>query len=299
MRKRLVVVGNGFDIAHGLPTSYKHFVKQLKQEQQGFFDIICRYIPEDALWASFEQALSQIDVDQLHDNNSCYLLGYGDENWKDSAHHDYQYMIGEDLSFAEDIPKYFFEWISKIDTHVLPKFDCDIVDKENIYLSFNYTNTLENVYNIPAKNILYIHGKAMQNDELIIGHHSDDLLQYESEPEFSSEEEKQIYYDNYNEDVRISEANGIIRTYFRTTYKDTASIIQKNRDFFDMLSNINEVYIYGHSMSLIDFDYFSEIYNSVSNACKWHIFYHSSEDYANAMYLVNVLNISLYQLYEV
>ena len=297
--QRLIIIGNGFDRAHNLPTSYSHFMNQLTEEHAGFYKTICQYIPEDSLWASFEEALSELDDEQLQDDNSCYLLGYGDENWRDSAHHDFQYMIQEALSFAADIPQYFSEWIRSIDICVLPIMPEHIVDKSNLYLSFNYTDTLEKVYNIPIKNITYIHGKAQRGDELIVGHHSDDLVQDEPEPQFTNEEERQIYYDNYDEDVRVTEAKGIIKSYFKSTYKDTKTIIETNLEFFDSLSNISEIYIYGHSLSDIDIDYFYEIHSCVSPDCKWHISYRSDRDYKNAIDFAIRLNIQSYQFYRV
>mgnify|MGYP004465375551 FL=1 len=296
--RRLVVIGNGFDRAHKLPTEYSDFMKQLTEEHAKFYNTICQYIPGDSLWASFEEALAELDDEQLQDDNSCYLLGYGDENWRDSAHHDFQYMIGEALSFASDVPHYFSKWIRSIDTDVPPIMPAHIVDKSNLYLSFNYTDTLEMVYNIPTKNILYIRGKARRGDELIVGHHSNDLVQDETEPQFNSEEERQIYYDNYDEDIRVTEAKEIIKSYFKSTYKDTETIIKANQGFFNSLSQISEIYIYGHSLSDIDFAYFDEINNSVSPCCKWYISYHSESDYKKAEKFVKALNIPLYQFFK-
>lgn len=299
MLKRLVVIGNGFDRAHNLPTEYSDFMKQLTEEHAKFYNTICQYIPEDSLWASFEEALAELDDEQLKDENSCYLLGYGDENWRDSAHHDFQYMIGEALSFASEIAQYFSKWITDIDTCVSPIMPAYIVDKDNLYLSFNYTDTLEKVYNIPTENILYIHGKAVRGDKLIVGHHHDDLVKDEPELEFESEEERQLYYEHYDEDVRVTEANGIIKSYFKDTYKDTASIIQLNRQFFDSLSTIEEIYIYGHSLSSIDMDYFNEIKKCVSNHCKWNITYHDDKGHKRAETFVKILNLPLYRNYNV
>lgn len=297
--QRLIIIGNGFDRAHKLPTAYSDFMKQLTEEHSKFYNTICQYIPEDSLWASFEEALAELDDEQLQDDNSCYLLGYGNENWRDSAHHDFQYMIGEALSFAADIPQYFSKWIRSIDTDVPPIMPAHIVDKSNLYLSFNYTDTLEKVYNIPTENILYIHGKAWRADDLIVGHHSDELVQDEPEPQFDSEEERQIYYDNYDEDVRVTEAKGIIKSYFKSTYKDTETIIEVNRGFFNSLLQISEIYIYGHSLSNIDFAYFNEIQRCVSSNCKWHISYRNNKDYKRATDFVKALNIQAYQFYQV
>ena len=316
---RLVIIGNGFDIAHGLPTKYSNFMKYLcsyekeqevifdryvrldsvslqDQERHCFYDAISKYIPEQDLWSSFEDALSILDDKQLQDDNFCYLLGYGDENWRDSAHHDFQYMVGEALSFASDIPRYFSKWISGINTHVCSIVPTNIINSNYLFLNFNYTDTLESVYGIPVGHILYIHGKALRGDNLILGHHDDTLFQDEPIPQFQSEEERGIYYE-YTEDLRITEAREIIKAYFRGTYKDTTSIIQQNQAFFYSLNSISEVYILGHSLSAIDFEYFLEIKKYVPLTCKWSISYHSGEDYYNAQNFISILGIQNYQLF--
>ena len=54
------------------------------------------------------------------------------------------------------------------------------IDKNNsVFINFNYTQTLENLYAILSSNILYIHGCAVKNDKLIFGHNKtpDKLLE--------------------------------------------------------------------------------------------------------------------------
>ena len=294
---KLIVIGNGFDIAHGLHTDYNYFLEQLTAEHTTFYEMVCQYIPEDALWATFEEALSYLDDEQLQDDNSCYLLGYGDDNWRDSAHHDFQYMIGQALDFAPDIPNYFREWIQGINTCVQPIMPSHIVAQDNLFLSFNYTDTLERVYGIPANHILYIHGKALRGDNLILGHHNETLVQDEPEPVFETEEEREFYYDNYSEDVRVLEAREIIKSYFKETFMDTTSIIEANHQFFNSLFRIQEIYIFGHSLSAIDFDYFLEIKRCTSPTCRWYISYHSEDDFYNAQNFVQSLRLQNYQLF--
>ncbi len=319
--RRLVILGNGFDIAHDLHTNYSDFMKYLLAnetpsqsiseneyslftnrsiddlERKALYEDLSKYIPEQDLWSSFEQALGALDDEYLRDDNSCYLLSYGDENWRDSAHHDYQYMISEALAFADDIPNQFRKWISTIDTHVTPKAPLDIISNDCLFLNFNYTDTLETSYDISEEHILYIHGKALRGDELILGHHEEDLIQDKPEPQFASEEEYALYLEYYDEDVRITEANEIIKGYFRKTYKDTSAIIQKNQAFFAALKDIGEIYILGHSLSLIDFEYFSEIKQNVSLFCHWNISYHNDKDYRHAKQLITLLNIQNYTLF--
>lgn len=311
---RLVVIGNGFDIAHGLPTKYSDFMKYLlalsqepqflagnyalrnsilpqDQAKHRFYEAISKYIPEQDLWCSFEEALGNLDYEQIQEDNSCYFLGYADDNWHDSANHDFQYMIAQELSFASEIPYYFKEWIIGINTNISPIFTSNIFDVTDLFLNFNYTNTLENVYKIPSNNILYIHGNALRGDNLILGHHDSSLFQERAIPAFNSAEEHGVYMESDEEDFRLQEAREIIREYFRKTYKNTISIIQYNQSFFQSLVNVKEIVVIGHSLSSIDFDYFLEIRKYVAPTCLWHISYHSDMDLHNAHNFVIVMEL--------
>lgn len=296
-RERLIVLGNGFDLAHGLHTRYSDFLKTVQCENSSFYEAVCQYIPENTLWKNFEEALAYLDDEQLRDDNSCYLLGYGDDNWRDSAHHDFQYMIREFLSFAKYIPEYFLGWIKTVEISAHKIMPLDIFNNNSIYLNFNYTDTLEKVYDISEDGILYIHGKALRNDVLVVGHHDEGLVQEEEEPVFETEEEKELYYENYDEDVRIIEANSIIKDYFITTFKNTDEIIDKYSDFFKKLTGIREIYIFGHSLSDIDYNYFLEIKNKTSPKAIWKISYHNDDAYINANIFVKKLDISNYELF--
>lgn len=314
------MIGNGFDIAHELPTKYFDFKNYLlsyekepemimdgfvrldsispqERARHNFYEAISKYIPKQDLWCSFEKALGFLDYEQIQEDNSCYFLDYGDDNWRDSANHDFQYMIGEDLSFARDIPKYFFEWIKSINTRVKPILQSNIFMGNCLFLNFNYTDTLEQVYAIPTSKILYIHGNALCGDDLILGHHDASLFQERVIPAFNSEEEYEIYMENnMEEDFRLQEARAIIKEYFKKTYKDTTSIICQNQAFFYSLKNIDEVWILGHSLSEIDFFYFLEIKKYVPLSCQWNISYH--DDCTNAQNLVRDLKIKNYQLFR-
>lgn len=319
--RKLVVIGNGFDIAHGIPTRYSNFMEYLLRYEQKpqffegskryallssispqdqarhrFYEALSKYIPEQDLWCSFEEALGDLDYEQIQEDNSCYLLDYADDNWRDSANHDFQYMIEQDLSFAADIPRYFLEWIRTINTNVPPICSSKIIGINDLFLNFNYTNTLENVYDIPTVNILYIHGNALQGDNLILGHHDTTLFQEKSIPAFNSAEEHDVYLESIDEDFRITEARDIIKAYFRKTYKDTASIIKEKQVFFCSLLHVDTVFVLGHSLSEIDMDYFIEIRKNVSPTCKWYISYYSQDDFFKAKNFVDFLQIQYYQL---
>ncbi|WGE48711.1 bacteriophage abortive infection AbiH family protein [Actinobacillus equuli] len=281
----LVIIGNGFDLAHGLPTKYSDFGKFLSKNPKyaDFYKLLTQYICFEDLWNSFEDALGKIDREQIQEDNSCYLVGYDDDDWSDSGHHDYQYMIEESLSFSSNISQYLREWIESVDYKKSCKkisLPLDINNPHNFFLSFNYTATLEYLYDIDTNRILYIHGSINGEDELIVGHNDASYL------------EEYVYLQG--NDPRIDGAINIITNYFRITHKKIDEIIIKNNNFFEQLSNINNIYILGHSLSDVDFNYFKKIREKVKDDCKWSITFHDNKD--NAIRLVNKLKVIHYEL---
>ncbi|MEK4261869.1 bacteriophage abortive infection AbiH family protein [Paenibacillus sp. FSL L8-0499] len=317
----LVVIGNGFDIAHRLPTKYSDFMKFLKmlekepeyimgnyvyaesisphdRKKLQFYEEIIRYIPEDDLWNSFEEALGKLDHLQLQEDNSYNLINYAADDWSESANHDYQEMIAQDLSFISRMPQYFSEWIVGVNTCVSRCISQNIMSENNLFLNFNYTDTLESTYSIPASKILYLHGNALHGDRLILGHHDDSNFKEKPIPAFNTEEEWEEWEANlsdYDDDFREQEAREEIKSYFKKTYKNTALIVQENCGFFESLTQIEEVYILGHSLSVIDMDYFKAIKEAVLKNYKWYISYYSEQDYANAQKFVENLQIENFE----
>lgn len=319
--KKLFIIGNGFDIAHGLNTRYSDFMKYLNQFEipprliapmfvdrnsmskddivrHDLYDKISKYISVEDLWYHFEDALGNIDIEQIKDDNSCYLLGYGDDNWKDSAHHDYQYMINEELSFTDEIVYWFCRWLDTINTHVAPKKEITkLIDAEDVFLNFNYTDTLETTYGICENRINYIHGKAGRDSKLILGHHNEEYFKEPVDMTKMSEEEYENYYEYISGiDIREQEADEYIEAYFRRTFKDTLAIIDANYPFFERLYDVNVIYILGHSLSFVDMNYFIKIRKQVGENCIWNISCYSNEDYIRVKDLTQYLQIKYINL---
>lgn len=315
---KLIITGNGFDLAHGLPTKYSDFMNYLlsyekepklitgryaildsisenDQNRHHFYEELSKFIPEYELWNSFENALGMLDHEDVKDSNSSYYLGYGDDNWSDSANHDYQEMIGEGLKFASQIPFYLSEWIHSLKTKAVPLISQNVIKPSNLYFNFNYTDTIESIYGISEDRILYIHGKAIRGDSIIIGHHDNEYFSPKPLPRFETEEEYEWYINDIGDvDFRDQEAEEVIKTYFRRTYKNTSDIISRNKDFFRKLSEVTEIYVLGHSLSEIDFEYFDEIRKQIPAGCPWFITWHSQDDYNKLIYMMGLLNVSNY-----
>lgn len=72
----LYIIGNGFDLHHGVASSYASFCKWLKKHDFELFDLyetVCSY---DALWSDFETSMAYVDRD--------YFLAAGEAMLPDS-----------------------------------------------------------------------------------------------------------------------------------------------------------------------------------------------------------------------
>jgi len=311
--KSLVVIGNGFDMAHGIRSKYSDFHKYLteyeyerKQSKKSLIyaengnisenvrkhillDKLQKYIPQEDLWSSFEKSLGYLDYEKLKKNCFDYLNRHKDRNRMYHTNHDFQYIIQKELNFTDDIDYQFQRWIDRLNKNVfsLPsilKILKECADSVG-FLNFNYTDILERVYGVPRKNILYIHGKAGENRKLILGHHDDSLWRKEH---FQQEEKFQE-----------TEADRIIGCYFRKTYKNTEALAVQNREFFSGLKDCGRVYVLGHSLSKVDFDYFLEIRRNSKSDCEWIISYDSKSDLEHAEKFVKSLDITNYYMIQI
>lgn len=269
--KRLIIVGNGFDLFHGINFRYYDFKSFVYENaSKDFIESIEKYIPTEELWYQFEEALGNLEYEELLEYHRDSLVSYGADNWSDAYHHEYQYFVDSDLASAKNIPQYLNKWINSIDTDVDRRLKRNYLSPNSLYLSFNYTDTLEHVYGITRSQILYIHGKARDNINLIVGHGNKSLFQKNDIPDNLSDEKYEEFMISMDfGDVRDNEAEDIIKGYFRTTYKDVERLISFNKDFFSSLGCIEEVFVLGHSLSDVDMLYFDTIKNKVSFNCQW------------------------------
>ncbi|MCF1627477.1 bacteriophage abortive infection AbiH family protein [Tetragenococcus koreensis] len=265
----LFIIGNGFDISHGLPTSYRDFRDYLvtnypkaryeativpegkptpdgdfyfdKDEVVGFVIYIIDQV-EGEDWKDLEEALGHLDFADYFDNFAQDYDEYSDYEWKEVANN-------EDLANSFVIPtskikELFSEWINTIDLDVTyKKKDLTILfEDETQVLSFNYTKTIEQVYGI--EDVCHIHG--IQGEELFFGH---------GDKTERSEEYMQKYIG----------AESALSDIDKQLEKDTETALYDNQPFFAELSgkNIKKMYSYGFSFSKVDEIYLEEIFTYV------------------------------------
>nr|WP_306803978.1 MULTISPECIES: bacteriophage abortive infection AbiH family protein [Providencia] len=292
---RLYIIGNGFDIRHGLPTGYKHFKSYVAKNDQELYDSIEEYIPAGDEWNELESALGEIDYELILQNSEMFLASYNTDDWSDAYHHDYQYEVDKiTRMLSARLKKQFADWVKGINIADAYNSEQYIppIPRESLYFSFNYTNTLQQIYAVPDEQIIHIHGNCSYDDDLILGH--------------SFREEKSLNpYIGPDQDTRIAEAYDSIDEYFGNTFKPSEDIIEdiikEESVFFSSLKNVDEVIVLGHSLAEVDGKYFAEINKCIQENARWIVALYRGEEKSGSLedYDVRDSNISYVQYEDI
>jgi hypothetical protein len=225
--KVLYIIGNGFDIYHGIRSEYVDFKEYLSHKDRQLHNLVEQYIPLDSNWSGFESALAGIDVDAVNDYASQYLVSYAADDWRDAYHHDCQHEIEQIVvGLSSKLKVHFSEWVKQLS---IPTRKDLAVPPLNIspsgkFLTFNYTSTLSDIYDVPRANVCYLHGDAKREQDLVLGH------TWCPAPRTESKYDQDSDYDS--SDVRLMEGEELINSYFSQTFKNTKRIIADNIVFF-------------------------------------------------------------------
>ena len=139
---KLYIIGNGFDLHHGLATSYDDFKKYLKVHNRELLDNLYKYYyleGEKDLWSEFEDNLAHLDKDGLLD----YLTNYFDDTsnrGRNAMPIETDTLLG---LLTNDLRSEFSEFILKAEAQIVDRSKLIQIDTDAQFLSFNYTKTLE------------------------------------------------------------------------------------------------------------------------------------------------------------
>lgn len=257
----LYIIGNGFDCYHGIHSSYLDFYYWLRYcHKDTFIDTLEMLFPEkygerNLLWKDFEMALETYNIDKLFsDTTKSFDIGW--DQRAATAPIDLIHPI------ITDIPLKIKQWAKSFHIeNVKAKLP---LPANSLYLTFNYTDTLEIVYKIPSDRICHIHGRCNADDEIVVvGHHKMvpiNQIENKDYPFLEEQGKKNI----------VKEMNSL--------YKDCHANIDKNKRFFSSLRNVDRVVILGHSMSDIDLPYLGRIRDKISKDAHWFISKHHPTD---------------------
>lgn len=245
---KLYIIGNGFDLFHGMKTGYNDFKAYVVREDYDVYQAINDFAPAGDEWNELESSLGDIDFYNIIEECGMYLTPYGADDFKDRDNHNYEFEIERITNkLTSDLLNQFCNWVSKIEVpegNQYKKFKT--IDPEAIFLTFNYTNTLEQLYSIKKDNIKHIHGSIDDSSQIILGHSWERTKTVNPAP-------------GIDQDTRESGGYELLDKMFDLNFKNCSKIINKERVFFDSLHSVTQIVVIGHSLSDVDSKYFREI----------------------------------------
>ncbi|MDD3183579.1 MAG: bacteriophage abortive infection AbiH family protein [Alphaproteobacteria bacterium] len=280
MENELFIIGNGFDLHLGLQTKYSDFANFLKATDPDAFDACNDFLgyssEAKSIWGNFEESLGLFSQDGLIEKcrdsfNDADPQRSGEASWEARKYVDL---------IATNIPQAFQSFIASL------QYPSDIngknlrIPKNALYLNFNYTDTLQRFFGISLAQICHIHGTK---DNIQIGHgvHPSDVASSNPppvKPPNMTPDQEEYWTEQMNDEYSSSFNRACIEIdkYWARSFKDVASNIRANQDFFDRCNGITSITIKGHSLSTVDIPYFEEIKRRVSANALWHVSFHSN-----------------------
>ena len=309
--KTLYIVGNGFDMAHKLPTSYWHFREYLEDMHQDFLadfeylynigriDLSNPRVSErtvsrwkkaicDTLWSDFEDKMGRPNIDEMLDASDCVLGDMHLDGGLIGIEDTMDVYWREQYGYMEKFQQYVKDWIEQVDTSsVSPK--CNrILNSTDYFMNFNYTYLLEKVYH--AENVLHIHGgvESVTDIEPVMGHcNKHDIDEHKRLAREADEE-----FDEGGASIHRA-----VVDYLSRIYKDTDAIVSFNNYFWNKLHNVNRVEIIGWSAGEVDLPYLRIIRDNVDSSTIWNVYFY--DDRALTMLSKAMDSEKISDLYEV
>lgn len=295
----LFIIGNGFDLAHGLKTSYWNFREYLQgvnwrylqslEEMYGFYiwdgsdelyTMGCDAL-KDYLWKDFETNLAHIDEIAIIDQGERVELGLesGDIGIEDTLYDHWN----EQYKFIKRLNDFVMSWISQVNIDV--ERITSNINADDLFITFNYTLLLEQVYNIDKYNILHIHGSIDEDDiSPVIGHGNKEKIIEISEIYTKSSEK---FYE------KKAAIYGALANFYKNTLKDVDYFLSINEEFFKRLKDVKSVSIIGHSLGDVDMPYFKKIYSNINHDTIWNIYIYDDNDDNREKYKEKIIGIGV------
>ena len=316
--RHLYIIGNGFDLYHGAESEFRCFRSYLCRKRPSvaagfdlFFGPWSWSKDPSILWKVFEKNLSELNREKVLGllDMSLPRIDEADEGFPYSAYYAPLDEISRMVRLCTFEMKYHFHrWVNTL--HYKKGFRKQMLalDKDAVFLNFNYTLFLEKEYGIPSDHICYIHGNRKDRfGALILGHHSNpqDTLdewiyknrnrrRYRSVQKDAKgryfKNDKLVYLAYFQNDdasanwrlpIRFYAAEdgvGLLEEYYDESYKNTRRCIESNRGFFDSLSEIEKITIIGCSLGEVDMDYYRRLREATRDDVVWEFSYHTVAD---------------------
>lgn len=153
----LVIIGNGFDLAHGYNTSYKSFSENMSAECLKKFKDYCEKENKINTWYNFEENINYM-TRALYDKSISSLTNDSSEDYYNNL-----YELNEIFTNIHDLLITYLK--NETEKELVDKFLTvqKYIDSNTQVINFNYTSTAEKY----SKNIFYVHGSIAEEDILL------------------------------------------------------------------------------------------------------------------------------------
>ncbi|HEY4325113.1 MAG TPA: bacteriophage abortive infection AbiH family protein [Mucilaginibacter sp.] len=326
MEETLYIIGNGFDLHHGIASKYTDFKAYLAKHDRDLLYALENLYDCKDIWGDFEKNLLTISRETFIK----YISPFFPANEVDDD--DFTYA---ELSFSQDhagelvdeltenLRARFHQWIKTL--HMPSGYEDKLieVDKNALFLSFNYTDFIETAYRIPANQVCYLHGKKSDKvGSIVLGHGESPenslenwLKENDKKPRFQSRLKniRNKYYNNSNpaylayflKDERngnwgteakyhaITFAAERIEDYYEQSFKNFHKVLQTHKSFISSLNKIKRIIVTGHSLAKVDMPYFEKILevNVSPKNIEWEVSFHSDASLTRIDEFAQELNI--------
>lgn len=315
---KLFICGNGFDKHIGFDTDYNRYREFLLQDTLVDNDVVNRLnnskyfgvskmCEKEITWSNLEEGL---DLDY-----KVYIENYlkvsnrkrnepGIPVSKEELKEVNEFRNNDFQIYAHEFTKYNFDrWI--INTYFssvgsveknYQGFLYNLLSKQDCYLTFNYTTSLEDIFGIERDKIMYIHNRfpRSQKDGKLEKIEFNENWEYEMRSsegcfQFGSAQNLKININEYIKSLKLESLNVLfdssnlvkeIELLCKELSKDISSNYERLKRFL-YKKNIDEVIVLGHSFMGIDLPYYDEVLMPTLKDCKWTIYWFSEEDYKN------------------
>ena len=308
---KLIICGNGLDIHVGLNTSYRayrdYLVNKKIYEGESAISIIEKsdfFIPRDKdCWTDLENALT-FDYRK-------YITQYIDAFDRDIDVNNYetsivqmnsakQFFKNNPQDIARDFTNnWFWEWIAREyynnikDIYYKNSNDSihEVIDRDCICINFNYTHTLEDMFDINKTNVLYIHNRLPDKRNLNdkgIDFERDILALAKKQFQFGSVNNYLDEWINFANSIKLKSSQKLMskkslidnlkEIYYAFSKKLSMNYDVLSKFIDENKTKITEVIVLGHSMLGVDEPYYRDVIVPKLKDVHWDVYWHKFDD---------------------
>ena len=289
--KNLYIIGNGFDQYHDIPCGFPFFMNWVKEHDVALFIRLIQeyeHAWDPEWWSDFENSLARLNF-SIYANIKGNLFDpeyINDGSIDEKTDYASRKVIEEFSAIKESLRMSFQKWLFEAYGKLNIDKKIPLQGEDSVFLSFNYTRTLEDIYGIKPEQIFHIHGIIDDLDSMIVGHglgltELNDILERQK-PRVLGE----VINKKFNlmtrlqlvtpRDKELATASALESIY--SLKKDIDGCIKNNIQFFDVILDVKRIFVYGFSFSSIYMPYLEKIIRRTKPETHWVISWYSQDD---------------------